>query len=370
MPPTHLARRGKDSPYGSSIICGFIAVFILFFSLTSWSQKADLEDKIAARTEAQDAQWVPVKARLQRDKTSPSYAQPEERVSLLYDCQERENYSISTIPIPMHQVASHLDIKQETITEETLVPIFYLKSQPSKWDMNYQTKPMLQERLARLTKLAQVTLTLGLLLMALTVQLVLRTRKKLKTAQDKPEVEDEDGDEDEEDASTKPSPKKNGGSIIVLPLVLFAFSGIWLGTLSCSFWPRVIETLPASNYPTVTGTVLDMRGHTSRKSRFTVDHSAVQFEWKGKSYITREQGLGFGKEEFNQALKARQCTVYVNEAQPERSLLIGGVPIWHLSLVTIFTLVGCLPAVLAIGMIASIIRVKSPRRKTQAKSIS
>lgn len=360
MPPTYPSQRGKDSPYASSFICGFFSLFVLLFSMMSWSHKAELNDKLAARTDAEDALWVPAKARLLRDKTSPSYAQPEERVRLEYDCAERENYSISTIEIPLYRVARHLEVEQETITEEALVPLFYQSSQPIKWSIDYLTKPMLQERLESATKRAHVSLTLALLLIALTVQLTLRTQKKLKVAELAPKEEKAEEDELSVHSSSK---KKNGKIMFILPLALFAFSGIWLGVLCYGFWPQVIETMPAAHFPTVTGKVLDMRGHTSSRARggssFTIDHTAVQFEWQGKSYITREQGFGFGRDEYNSARKAGSCTVYVNEAQPELSLLVGGVPVWLIAIFAVFTFVGALPAAFGVYTIVILIRGKS-----------
>ncbi len=343
---TFTTRTKSKSGYGFIGCVLFIAFGVFLFTYSCHEAAKCAQSSIDSRVKSQAPAWVARQAEIIRQKDSPSYRQPEEQVTLRY--LGGDGVTNISAPLPLHKICTAKKLEQAQLGDKEVITIHINPTQSYRWSLNYRSLADLKAQVESSKEMVQTGITIGILLLALAINLAIRRRRKIKAQASR--------EQEEEQCQDSPPKTVRKGVTVLICIALFAFTSLWIGVFSVWLIPDIMRTYPSANYPAVEGKVLDMRGHTSSSSStggrhggnsFHIDHTAVQFMWKGKEYITREQGMGFGKEEYNRAQQTKRCTVYVNEQNPEQSLLVKGVAPILLILCGVFFIIAWLPAIVA-----------------------
>ncbi len=137
-------------------------------------------------------------------------------------------------------------------------------------------------------------------------------------------------------------------SLSVVFLLLF-------GTLYVALkeWPIIIQSYGSENYPTTIGNVKEIKelDRPGRRGGFEIKKIVVDFIWDNKTYRTTSPGLSFDEKLFNKVRKTRSITVWVNELNPQKSVLSPGVPWYRFFLASLVSIVSLLLLILSIMMI-------------------
>ncbi len=363
----HVAPRIKSN-YTAVIFSVFFALVAFMFANICDYQTECLEAKIKQQDSATAPIWVKRQAEILRQKDSLSYRQPEEQVTLRY--LTSDGHVQISAPTPLHKICKERGLSQDKLGDMERINIHILQASPHRWSLTYRAVAELKASKASAEKRVEISQLVAILFLALALKFFLNKRKKLKALsiqqeeEAKPQTEQEIHDPHAPQTASK-------RTLVFVCLALFIFTAFWTTITGVLFIPEMIQTYPSANYPATPGKVLDMRGHHSRSSKggssFIIDHSAVQFTWKGKEYITRERGLGFADDEFDRALKTGKCTVYVNEADPSKSLLVQGIPKALMFILPLFIIIGLLPAIAACVILYRNIYLGKPFTYTQTR---
>ena len=113
---------------------------------------------------------------------------------------------------------------------------------------------------------------------------------------------------------------------------------LWSWPVS-SIWKGVYCVLQADANCPVEGYV------ESYRDGYKKSHLTVAIEYRGETYTVVRQGYMFTRRQFENAIKSRRVTVYVNHDNPAESVMSLGIPLrmW------IITVIVTLPVVAGVG---------------------
>lgn len=105
---------------------------------------------------------------------------------------------------------------------------------------------------------------------------------------------------------------------------------------------RIVHSYDSENFPTVQGQVQTMEltgsGWKGKEPEPSFKKLEVQFHWEDKNYTASNPGFYFTWAKYKEAEKTGECTVHVNQKNPNLSILSVGVSSDYYIILSIFSL--------------------------------
>lgn len=124
-----------------------------------------------------------------------------------------------------------------------------------------------------------------------------------------------------------------------IPTLICFLIALAMGWACSNLFQKSLPFISPSHYPAVVGQVQEIVGDNvpvGNVSIFMLTEAKVTFVWEGKPYIAQDAGYSFTEAQYREALATKQCTVYVDRANPELSLLSKSVPFGQLFFCGVF----------------------------------